>query len=205
MAGLYWQVLNTELFEVYNLSTGAFVRAVTPAIDMLTATYGSETWTAGAVMPFALTFTSALTPAPTPTWHVWGRPFDSAVTIGSNGQVTTAYQDFGYTTANGGQITVPANCNGLYRHQGHPGAGRLAARHRLRILGATMWWRFAPSGAVGRHQRLYHRRRPHGGHRRDRQRQRDGDGHRHQLHHARLRPAIPFLSTGNTIRVEYYQ
>ena len=103
------------LFQVFSLSTGATVRTVTPNEDVLTATYGSETWTAGAVTPFTLTFTSELTPAPTPTWHVWGRPFDSAVTIGSNGQVATTYQDFGYTTTNGGQITVPAGCNGLYQ------------------------------------------------------------------------------------------
>ena len=91
------------------------MRTVIPAEDVLTATYGSETWTAGAVTPFTLTFTSAQTPTPTPTWHVWGRPFDSAVTIGSNGQVATTYQDFGYTTTNGGQITVPAGCTGLYQ------------------------------------------------------------------------------------------
>ena len=102
------------MFRVYTLSTGALVDTVVPAIDTLTATYSSETWTAGAVTPFTLSFTSALTPAPTPSWHVWGRPFDSAVTIGSNGQVATAYQDFGYSTANGGQITVPSGCTGLY-------------------------------------------------------------------------------------------
>ena len=66
--------------------------------------------------PFTIAFsTSPLTPAPTPTWHVWGRPFDSAVTIAGNGQVNTTYQDFGYTTTNGGQITVPSGCNGLYQ------------------------------------------------------------------------------------------
>ena len=105
--------LNTELFRVFNLSTGAYVRTVTPDVDTLSATYGSETWTAGAVTPFNITFTTTQVPAPTPVWHVWGRPSDTAVTINGASQQST-YQDFGYTTTNGGQITVPAGCAGLY-------------------------------------------------------------------------------------------
>ena len=148
--------LNTELFRVYSLSTGALVDTVAPAIDSLTATYGSETWTAGAVTPFTITFTSAQVPAPTPTWHVWGRPFDSAVTIGSNGQVTTTYQDFGYTTTNGGQITVPAGCNGLYQIKVTPEqAGWQRGTVSEYFVNDVVEIR--PPGAVGRHQRLYHR------------------------------------------------
>ena len=105
--------LNTELFRVFNLSTGAYVSTVSPSIDTLTATYSSETWTAGTVTPFTLSFTSALVPTPTPTWHVWGRPADSAVTLNGSA-LSSTYQDFGYTTTNGGQITVPAGCAGMY-------------------------------------------------------------------------------------------
>ena len=112
---IYNGMLNTQLFQVYTLSTGAWVRTVVPAEDVLSVSYGSETWTAGAVIPFTLTFTSTQTPTPTPVWHVWARPLDSAVTIGSNDQIATAYQDFGYSTANGGQITVPSGCAGLYQ------------------------------------------------------------------------------------------
>ena len=107
--------LTTQLFQVFNLSTGALVSTVPPSEDVLTASYGSETWTAGAVTPFSIGFTSTQVPLPTPNWHVWGRPLDSAVTIAGNGQVNTTYQDFGYTTTNGGQITVPSGCNGLYQ------------------------------------------------------------------------------------------
>ena len=105
--------VNTELFRVYDAGTGALVRTVAPAIDTLTATYSSQTWTAGATMPFTITFSSPLSPAPTPTWHVWGRPCDTAVSIGSNGQVSSAYQDFGYVSGNQ-TITVPSGCAGLY-------------------------------------------------------------------------------------------
>jgi len=90
--------LNTELFRVFDLATGAWVRTVTPDIDVLTATFSSETWTAGATMPFTITFTSNR--PNTPAWHVWARPCD-----------TVAYRDLGYS---GGQITIPADCSGLF-------------------------------------------------------------------------------------------
>ena len=115
--------------------------------------------------PFTLTFTSSLTPAPTPTWHVWGRPCDSAVTIDSNGQVATTYQDFGYTTTNGGQITVPAGCNGLYQIKVTPEqAGWQRGTVSEYFVNDVVEIR-TPS-ARGRHQRLYHRRQCPCGHRR---------------------------------------
>ena len=106
--------LNTELFRVFTLSgsTASYARTVVPAEDVLTATYGSETWTAGAVTPFTITLTSPLSPSPTPVWHVWGRPCDSAVALDGS-SITSTYQDFGYSSANH-TITVPAGCAGLY-------------------------------------------------------------------------------------------
>ena len=182
--------VQTQLFQSFNLSTGALVNTIAPAEDVLTASYGvtiagtvaisngsttvtgtgtsfttalaagnsilidgqlntiksitsntqltvntsytvsaggvplvqvaqfdQATWTAGAVTPFTLGFTTTnpVAPAPNPTWHVWGRPYDTAVTVGSTGQPATTYQDFGYTTTNGGQITVPTGAAGLYQ------------------------------------------------------------------------------------------
>ena len=87
-----------ELFQVYNLTTGAQNRIVKADVDTLSMSYDSEIWTAGTQIPFTIAFTSSRPNKP--EWHVWARPNDS-----------TAYREFAYSN---GQLTIPADCAGLY-------------------------------------------------------------------------------------------
>ena len=176
-------VWNTELFRVYTLSTGALVNTVAPAIDTLTATYSSETWTAGAVTPFTLTFTSALHPGAHARPGTCGGarstpPSPSAATGRWPPPIRTSATAQPMAGRSPCRPAAPA-CTASKSPRSRP-AGSAA---RCPSTSCNDVVEIRPSGARGRHQRLHHHRRRHGGHRRDHQRQRERGGHRHQLHH----------------------
>jgi len=88
-----------ELFQCYDLATGALKRVVSIEHERLSVTYPSDVWTAGAAVPFQLTFeTSGKTAGP--HWHVWARPF-----------ADTEYRELPLVD---GQLQVPADAAGLY-------------------------------------------------------------------------------------------
>lgn len=95
----------SELFSVYDLTSGAFKRAVSIDFDRLAATLPSETLTAGDSLPFKLEYSSS-TNIPAPHWHVWARPF------GAPGYEEWSLQN--------GQLKVPEDAGGLYQFQVSP-------------------------------------------------------------------------------------
>ena len=115
----------TELFTVYDLGTNptttstATGTTVNANADTLTATYANETWTAGTSglsYNIALTHTytnGTIAPAANPVFQVWGRPCDTAVTTNGGNQLSTAYQNFAYSSS-AQTINVPSGCAGLY-------------------------------------------------------------------------------------------
>jgi len=91
----------TELFRVYNLSTGAFVRSVLSDYDQLDATYSSSTWTAGSVIPFTITFTPGGGRSTNPNWNVWLRNYGQS--------------QYTQCTWASNQLTVPSGISGLFQ------------------------------------------------------------------------------------------
>ena len=94
----------SELFQVYDLRTGAFKRSVSADVEVLRATYPSPVWTAGAATPFAIDFATAGRRI-APRWRLWARPLDSA-----------DWREFEVAgDAGKRQATAPADAAGLYR------------------------------------------------------------------------------------------
>ncbi|MFO0841448.1 MAG: PQQ-binding-like beta-propeller repeat protein [Gemmataceae bacterium] len=89
----------TELFQRYDLATGAFRQAVSIDHERLTATFPQRVWTAGQEVPFDVQLSGAQGAAP--RWRVWARPLDCL-----------DYREFALA---GGKLRVPADCAGLYQ------------------------------------------------------------------------------------------
>ncbi|MBA3845200.1 MAG: hypothetical protein H0X45_01010, partial [Planctomycetes bacterium] len=90
----------SELFQVYDLRTGAFKQAVSADVEVLHASYPSPVWTNGKAMPFTIDFATAGRRI-TPRWRLWARPLDAA--------------DWREFELGQGHAKVPADAAGLYR------------------------------------------------------------------------------------------
>jgi hypothetical protein len=90
----------TELFQRYDLATGAFKGVVHSDHARLTVTYPGDVWTGGAQVPFRIAC-KAGTRDVTPRWRVWARPV-------SGGD----YREFHHRD---GQLRVPDDAAGLYQ------------------------------------------------------------------------------------------
>jgi len=91
----------TELFRVFDLTTGALVRTVQADYDKLDVTYSNTVWTAGSVIPFTISFTPGGGRSTSPNWQVWLRAYGQS--------------DYTLCTWSNGQLTIPANLSGLYQ------------------------------------------------------------------------------------------
>ena len=89
----------TELFQSFDLTTGARKATVHIDYEHLTVNYAAERWTAGTQVPFTIDFT-ANGKAASPQWRVWARP----------------YAGIGYRElqVQNGALQVPADFAGLY-------------------------------------------------------------------------------------------
>ena len=67
---------DNEIFQCYDLKSGAFVQTINIDQDKLTVTFPSLVWTAGQSIPFTIHFDPFQKPTK-PVWHVWARPFDA--------------------------------------------------------------------------------------------------------------------------------
>ena len=90
----------TELFQRYDLATGAFKGVVHSDHERLTVTYPGDVWTAGAQVPFRIECKAGMRDV-TPHWRVWARPV-------SGGD----YREF---LVRDGQLQVPDDAVGLYQ------------------------------------------------------------------------------------------
>ena len=88
-----------ELFQIYNLTTGAFKRAVDIRHERLTVTLDSLVWNAGQNVPFHIAF-RGLNAAAHPHWRIWLRPFESS--------------DYRELALNGDKVAVPDDLAGIY-------------------------------------------------------------------------------------------
>ena len=89
----------SELFQCYDLVTGALKRVVSIEHDRFTVTFSTDLWTAGSTVPFKIDFVAGHTKMP--NWRVWARPFTAV-----------AYQELKLAD---GQLQVPVNFAGLYQ------------------------------------------------------------------------------------------
>lgn len=91
-----------ELFQCYDLATGALKVAVPSDHERLTVTCGDGVWPAGGQIPFRIVFE----PGPRrvePRWRVWARPLGAPV---------WAWEEL---TVRDGQLQVPADAAGVYQ------------------------------------------------------------------------------------------
>jgi outer membrane protein assembly factor BamB len=89
----------SELFRAYDLRTGTLLAAPQIDFEKLTVTC-PDVWTAGATVPFTLTFAVGARPV-APRWRVWVRP------VGTLQYRELAWKD--------GQLQVPTDLAGLYQ------------------------------------------------------------------------------------------
>ena len=90
---------DAELFQVYDLATGAQKAVVPSEYERLTVRSPSAIWTAGEAIPFEIKFNDNGRKI-APQWRVWARPLESA-----------EYRAFKWAD---GKLDVPADAAGLY-------------------------------------------------------------------------------------------
>ena len=90
----------SELFQVYDLSTGRFKHAASISHERLTVTLGSGAWVAGSQVDFRIDFDAGGQPIK-PAWRVWARPF--------------GVLDYRELKVADGKLNVPADFAGLYQ------------------------------------------------------------------------------------------
>jgi outer membrane protein assembly factor BamB len=128
----------TELFQRYDLATGAFKQATSIDHERFVISFPDRVWTGGTEVPFDVKLTGAKGDA-TPKWRVWARPLGSL-----------DYREFAVV---GGKLKVPADCAGIYQikvtpelqpwQRGLPSAYGVRAWVDIRTAGArgsaTVW------------------------------------------------------------------
>jgi outer membrane protein assembly factor BamB len=90
----------SELFQVYDLATGAFKRSVSIDHERLTVTAQGGPWTAGRSVDFRIEFDGGGCQIK-PCWRVWARPF--------------GVLDYRELRLSGGRLEVPADFAGFYQ------------------------------------------------------------------------------------------
>jgi hypothetical protein len=90
----------SELFQVYDLSTGQFTRSVSIDHERLTVTAQRGPWTAGQAVDFAIEFDGGGRQIK-PAWRVWARPF--------------GILDYRELKLTDGKLQVPADIAGVYQ------------------------------------------------------------------------------------------
>jgi outer membrane protein assembly factor BamB len=90
----------TELFQVYDLSTGALKRSVNIDHERLTVTTQGGPWIAGEAVDFAIEFDGGGRRI-TPRWRVWARPF--------------GVLDYRELKLAGGKLLLPEDLAGFYQ------------------------------------------------------------------------------------------
>ncbi len=90
----------TELFQRYELSSGARKGVVHTHHERLTVTYPRDVWIAGQPLPFQIEL-SAGKKTGTPRWRVWARPISSS--------------DYRELLVRDGQVQVPADMAGYFQ------------------------------------------------------------------------------------------
>ena len=108
-----------ELFQVYDLNTGAFKYAYNADAERLAVTFPNDIWTAGSTVPLDIDFMSS-TPGVKPQWRVWIRPFD-----------TPGYDELLWKD---GQVQIPAGYAGLYQLLISPGVRGSNAEYQVQTL-----------------------------------------------------------------------
>ena len=89
-----------ELFQVYDLTTGAFKHAVHADCEVLRAKYPSPVWDAGEAAPFRIEFENTGQTI-SPRWRLWARPLEAP--------------DYEEWRLEKDSVRVPAAAAGLYR------------------------------------------------------------------------------------------
>jgi outer membrane protein assembly factor BamB len=89
----------TELFQRYDLRSGALRQVVQTDHERLRVTFDGEVWTAGKAVPLRVHLTAG-TRTLAPRWRVWARPL--------------AGLDYREFPLRGESVRVPADCAGLY-------------------------------------------------------------------------------------------
>lgn len=90
----------TELFQHYDLTTGAFLGTVHSDHERLTVTDAGDIWTAGEDVPFRIRLIAGEREL-TPRWRVWARPVGAL--------------DYREWPLKGDRISLPANEAGIYQ------------------------------------------------------------------------------------------
>jgi len=67
-----------ELFQCYDLATGALKRVVNMDCEKLTVIYPREVWTAGEILPFRIDFSKGDKIITPPRWHAWLCPLGTS-------------------------------------------------------------------------------------------------------------------------------
>jgi outer membrane protein assembly factor BamB len=88
----------TDLFERYDLATGALKNVVVLDHERLRMTFPKTVWTAGEAVPFTIDFSSGARSIK-PTWRIWARPLQSL--------------DYRELVLKDGAVQVPADLAGL--------------------------------------------------------------------------------------------
>jgi outer membrane protein assembly factor BamB len=90
----------TELFQRYDLATGAFRQATSIDHERLAVSFPQRIWTAGSEVPFDIRLTGMAGDA-SPRWRVWARPLGAL-----------DYREFPVA---GGKLKVPTDCAGVFQ------------------------------------------------------------------------------------------
>ena len=111
----------SELFQVYDLSTGNLKRAVNTDHERLTVTMSGGAWTAGGTVDFRIDFDGGGRRIK-PAWRVWARPF--------------GVLDYRELKVAGGALRVPEDFAGLYQIKVTPEAtpwqrGTIASEYKV--------------------------------------------------------------------------
>jgi outer membrane protein assembly factor BamB len=104
------------LFEVYDHTTGNFVRKVAADVEVLTARTPSPVWTAGRPAPFEIAFDPGPRPI-RPQFRVFWRPLGTP--------------DFDLLEHANGAVAVPKDAGGLYHVRVTPDVGGRAAEYTV--------------------------------------------------------------------------
>lgn len=107
---------DTEIFQVYHRTTGAFVRAVDAAHEMLTVRFKEYVWTAGKPVPLTIDF-AAGQPNIRPNLRAWLRPLG-----------TVGFQELPLVD---GSVTPPAGGSGLYQLRITAGIAGAASEYQV--------------------------------------------------------------------------